>query len=175
MICPVCCAPSISMSRITATHQNTRWMRPQWNPAFYSGERKRIGLPAPLTQSLLLHECEEHHITDDGNARMRCLAMFFAAFLSGLSVFALIFVGYDLSSGRGIHPIAGAYLIGLSLSLIFGYIAFQPNPLEASIRIIGFDLDFQHVWLQLKNAEYRRQFVEENPTTTELVNWVEMA
>lgn len=174
-ICPVCCAPSTSISTVSATPQNRQWLRPHWNPAFYTRERRRFGLPSPVTKSLLLPVCEEHHITDDGNARMRCLAMLFAAFLSGLSVFALIFVGSDLSSGRGIHPIAIAYLAGLSLSLIFGYVAFRPNALEASVRVIGFDLDFQHVWLELKNPEYRKQFIMENQTISEFVNWVEMA
>ena len=106
---------------------------------------------------------------------MRCLAMLFAAFLSGLSIFALIFVSYDLSSGRGIHPIAIAYVVGLTLSLVFGYVAFRPNTLEASVGIIGFDPDFQHVWFELKNAEYRKQFIMENQTISEFVNWVEMA
>ncbi len=163
------------MSRISVTPQNRQWLRPHWNPAFYARERRRFGLPASVPRSLPLYVCEDHHITDDGNARMRCLAMLFAAFLSGLSIFALIFVGYDLSSGRGIHPIAIAYFVGLSLSLIFGYVAFRPNSIEASVRIIGFDFDFQYVWLQLKNPEYRKLFITENQTTSEFVNWVEMA
>ncbi len=173
--CPVCCAPSTSISTVSATPQNKQWLRPHWNPAFYARERRRIGLPNPITKSFLVHVCEEHHITDDGDARMRCLAMLFAALLSGLSIFALIFVGSDLSSGRGIHPLAIAYLVGLSLSLTFGYVAFRPNALEASVRIIGFDFDFERVWLELKNAEYRRQFIMENQAISEIVNWVEMA
>jgi hypothetical protein len=150
-ICPVCCSPSTSTIQITTTPQSKQWLRPHWNSAFYAGNRRGLGFLVPAAKSFLVPVCEEHTFSDDGTIRMRGLAMLLAALLSGMSVFALIFVGYDISSGRGIHPLSIIYIMGLVLSLAFGYIAFRPNALESSIRIIGFDFDMQHVWLQFKN------------------------
>jgi len=174
-ICPVCCSPSTSTTQITTTPRNKQWLRPHWNPSFYSSDRRRLGLPSPASKSFLIHVCEEHNISDDGNARMRALAMLLASILSGMSVFALIFVSYDVSSGRGIHPITTIYILGLFLSLIFGYIAFRPNALESSVKIIGFDFDLQNVWLQFKTPEYRLRFIQENQMGSEFVNWIVMA
>jgi len=174
-ICPVCGSPSTSTTRITTTPRSKPWLRPNWNPAFYSSNRRRLGLPTAVSKSFLVHVCEEHYVTDDDNVRLRGLAMLLTAILSGMSVFALIFVGYDLSSGRGIHPITTVYVICLLLSLIFGYIAFRPNALESSMKIIGFDFDLQHVWLQFKNPEYRQRFIQENKMGSEIANWVVMA
>jgi hypothetical protein len=174
-ICPVCCSPSTSTTRITTTPRNKQWLRPHWNPSFYAGDRRRLGLPIPESKSFLVPVCEEHSIADEGNIRMRGLAMLLAAILSGMSVFALIFIGYDISSGRGIHPITTVYILGLFLSLVFGYVAFRPNALESSVKIIGFDFDLQNVWLQLKNPEYRLRFVQENQLGSEYVNWIVMA
>lgn len=106
---------------------------------------------------------------------MRGLSMLLAAILGGMSIFALIFTGYDLSSGRGIHPIAAIYIVALFLSLVFGYVAFRPTALEASVKIIGFDFDIQNVWFQFENPEYRMRFIEENQMGSEIVNWIVMA
>ena len=50
--------------------------------------------------------------------------------------------------------------------------AFRPNVLESAVKIIGFDFDVQYVWFYLKNAEYRRRFIEENEMNAELVSWI---
>jgi hypothetical protein len=174
-ICPVCCSTSTSTTRITTTPPHKQWLRPQWNPSFYASDRRRLRLQTPSSKSFLIYVCEDHHMTDDDNARLRFLAMLLAAVLSGMSIFALIFVGYDISSGRGIHPISTAYFLMLSLSLIFGYFAFRPNILESSVKIIGFDFDVQNVWLQFKNPDYRQRFIQENQTAAELANWIILA
>jgi len=101
--------------------------------------------------------------------------MLLVAILCGMSVFALMFISYDVSSGRGIHPISTFYIFTLVFSLVVGYIAFRPNALESSLKIIGFDFDVQNVWFQFKNPEYRRRFIQENQMGSEIVNWVVMA
>jgi hypothetical protein len=174
-ICPVCNDSSTKSTWISATPRNKQWLRPYWNPAFYSSTRKRLGIPAPISKSFQLHVCDDHNESDDGNIRIRGLVMLFTAILSGISIFALIFTGYDISSGRGVHPIASMYLLLLVLSLFLGYIAFKPTALEASVKIIGFDFDLQYVWIQLKDPEYRKRFLEENKSNSEIVNWIIMA
>jgi hypothetical protein len=174
-ICPVCTVSSTNTALISAKPNSKQWLRPHWNPAFYAGGGKRLGIPVASSKSFLLHVCDDHNVTDDGNVRIRVLAMLLAAILSGMSIFALIFTSYDITSGHGVHPITSVYLLALALSLVFGYIAFRPTSLEASVRIIGFDFDMQHVWLQLKNPEYRQRFLEENQMNSEIVNWIVMA
>jgi hypothetical protein len=90
----------------------------------------------------------------------------------GSTVLAVMFAGSDIWAGQ---PIAGwvyPYMIFLLLTAIFGYIAFRPNPLESAIKIIGFDFEMQHVWLQVKRRDYLDALMKENGMATELVSWV---
>jgi hypothetical protein len=163
-VCPVCASSSTTLTRISAKQNSKQWLRPHWNPAFDASSK-----------NFLLYVCEDHNVADEGSMRVRGLAMLLASILVGMSVFALIFAGYDIASGYGIHPITIIYLLALAFSFAFGYIAFRPTSLEAFVRIIGFDFDSKYVWLQLKNREYRERFLEENQMNSEIVNWIVIA
>ncbi|MBN2230114.1 MAG: hypothetical protein JW779_11050 [Candidatus Thorarchaeota archaeon] len=171
-ICPVCGAPSTHTTMISTKPTNKVWLRPSWNPGYSPTSRRRYGISQPQSKIFLIDVCDEHYFTDDANLRFRGFTMCLAALLIGMSVFALMFAGYDLSAGHGIHPLSYLYIVVLSLSIILGFFAFRPTALESAFRIIGFDFDVQYVWLELKNPNYRHKFIEENKAGAELVTWI---
>jgi hypothetical protein len=123
-------------------------------------------------KSFVVDVCEDHEMSDNAEVKMRGLSTLLASIIASVSVFALIYAGSDYWAGRPVSPWVYSYLVILTLSLILGYLAFKPSPLEASIRIIGFDFERQYVWIKLKNPEYLDQLMTGNPMAAELVNWV---
>ncbi len=116
--------------------------------------------------------CDDHSVSDNAELRVRGLSSIVASIVAGISIFALIYAGADYWVGRPVSPWVFSYLIILSLSLLFVYLAFRPSALEASFKIIGFDFDLQYVWFAMSNSIYRDQFIQENPLDAELVSWI---
>ena len=168
--CPVCGAPANKLARISTTSQRKVWLRPTWDPKFDMRGNNR--LENAEIKSFVVDVCEDHEMSDNAEIKMRGLSTLLASIIASVSVFALIFAGSDYWAGRPVSPWVYSYIVILALSLVIGYLAFKPSPLEASIRIIGFDFERQHVWIKLKNLEYMQQLMAENPMNAELVNWV---
>jgi len=168
--CPVCGLPATKTSRITTDPRRKVWMRPYWDPKSIPWGKNQIA--NTQTKSFLVNVCEEHAVTDNAEMRMRGLSTIIASIVAGISIFALIYSGADYWAGRLVGPWVYSYLLILSLSLLFVYVAFRPSALEASFRIIGFDFELQHVWLAMRNSTYRESFVNENPVAAELVTWI---
>jgi hypothetical protein len=146
------------------------WLRPHWDPHF--NKKGKNKLKSADIKSLLVDVCEDHVMSDNAELKIRGLSTLVASIIASISFFALIYAGSDYWAGRPVNPWTYSYILILSLSLILVYVAFRPSALEASIKIIGFDFERQHVWLRLKNREYMEQLMSENPMATELVNWV---
>jgi len=170
--CPVCGRPATTTTWITTTPQKKRWLRPDWNPGFSPTRRNRFGLSPPEKKNFLIGVCDDHQISDDGVRKLRGLSIFFVTIVASTSIFVLMFAGSEFWAGNGIQLWVEEYFVVLIISIIIGYIAFRPNALESSVKIIGFDFDVQYVWLHLKNEEYRRKFLEENALSAELVTWI---
>lgn len=146
------------------------WLRPQWDPKF--NVRRNKQLENDVVKSFIVDVCQDHEMSDNAELKLRALSTFIASIIAGVSLFALIYAGSDYWVGRPVSPWVYSYILILSLSLILAYVAFRPSALEASIKIIGFDFEQQHVWLRLKNRQYMEQLMSENPMAAELVNWV---
>ena len=166
--CPVCGEPPTATTLITTSPKRKRYLRPQWDPAFYS----QSGLSLPQKKTFLIPVCDDHEMLDDGVWRLRGIVSLFVAVVASSSIFVLMFAGSDIWNGYGIRPWVPGYFLILAISIILGYFAFRPNVLESAVKIIGFDFDVQYVWLNLKNPEYRRKFIEENKMNAELVSWI---
>jgi len=171
-LCPVCGEPTTATTLITTSPKSKRYLRPHWDPAFYSRSRKRLGLSSPQKKTFLVPVCNSHEIVDDGDWRMRSIAFLFVAVIASSSIFVLMFAGSDIWNGYGIRPWVPGYFLVLAISIIVAYLVFRPNVLESAVKIVGFDFDIQHVWFYLKNPEYRRRFIEENEMNAELVSWI---
>lgn len=168
--CPVCGAPASKTTRISTNPGRKVWLRPAWDPRFNPWGKNQLAMAE--TKSFLVDVCEDHSVSDNAEMRMRGLSSLIASIVAAVSIFALIFAGADYWAGNPVSPWAYTYLLILSLSLSFVYIAFRPSALEAAIRIIGFDFELQHVWLAMNNPTYKDLFVKENPTAAELVTWI---
>lgn len=155
---------------IMAGSRSRMLIRFHWNASFIdSGTRSA---KRPESKAFRIEVCEDHKITDEAEMRLRGLATCLATLMFGSTVFALMFAGSDIWAGQ---PIAGwvyPYMIFLVLTVLFGYVAFRPNPLESAMKIIGFDFEMQHVWLQVKRRDYLDALMRENPISAELVSWV---
>jgi hypothetical protein len=168
--CPVCGAPASKAACISATPKRKIWIRPYFDPRSYPwGKNQATNNEG---KSFLVGVCDDHSVSDNAELRVRGLSSIVASIVAGISIFALIYAGADYWVGRPVSPWVFSYLIILSLSLLFVYLAFRPSALEASFKIIGFDFDLQYVWFAMSNSMYRDQFVQENSLDAELVSWI---
>ncbi|MHA1863647.1 MAG: hypothetical protein ACTSWA_07750 [Candidatus Thorarchaeota archaeon] len=170
--CPVCGEPTTTTTLITTSPKKKRYLRPQWDPAFSSQSRKRLGLSLPQKKTFPIPVCESHETSDDGEWRLRGIVSLFVAVIASSLIFVFMFAGSDIWNGYGIRPWVPGYFLVLAFSIIIGYLAFRPSLLECAVKIIGFDFDVQYVWLYLKDPKYRRNFISENEMTAELVSWI---
>ena len=170
--CPICGAPATTVTSITTIPRKKHWLRPHWQPGFTTSERQRLGLTLEEKKSFLVHVCENHDYSDNGELRFRTLMMLLLAIAVSLSVFVFIFNVGSILNGYGLSPWTRSFIVFSIILATIGYYAFRPNALERAIQIIGFDFDVQYVWFHLQNETYRTKFLEANPMNAELVNWI---
>jgi hypothetical protein len=171
-VCPVCGNPARAKTRMTTIPNKKTWLRPSWDPAFTPSARRRFGISAPPSSTFLIPVCEEHVIEDESDCRYRTLCMICNGIVIAIAVFSLMSVGSDLWLGRGFSVwgyIAALLIITTMASTL---LAFRARPLEASVKIVGFDYAAQYVWIAFRDPEYRRRFLEENEMNAELVRWI---
>jgi hypothetical protein len=168
--CPVCGAPATTSTRISTHPRSKIWHNPAWDARFLTAKEQQ--LTAAETKSFLVDVCADHTISDNAEMRARTLSTFVASLIACISIFALIYAGADVWAGRPISPWIYSYVVIFFSSLFLVYISFRPSAFETSFKIIGFDFELQYVWIMLSSPSYREQFVEENPLSAELVNWV---
>ncbi|MHA1575789.1 MAG: hypothetical protein ACTSU3_00370 [Candidatus Thorarchaeota archaeon] len=171
-ICPICGDTASKPARITTAPGRKEYLRPEWDPLFYSSARKRIGMQKPETKSLLVHVCDEHYRSDDGDTNYKLLCFIGDGCLSAMLVFVLFIIGGDFWNGRPIHPYFFVFIGVFFLAIGTTVYAFRAAPLQSAIQIIGFDMGLQNIWLKLKIPEYREAFIEENQMHAELVEWI---
>lgn len=168
-ICPVCGEE--------ATHTNQIVTSPRKTKFFSSGpmtpyDRRRLGIPLPEVRTFHVHVCDDHGLEDGGIMRFRAATTFYASLAVALLIFAIMMVGSDLWLGRPISFWAGIFFMFFGAMMILSYIAFKPYGLEVAFRIVGFDYDMRHVWLQLLNPHYRDAMIQQNSMNAELVSWI---
>ncbi len=170
-MCPVCGIKCSETTRLTASTNRRRYLRPYWDPNFArSGKRMNPGNPE--TRSFIIPVCEDHKRPDVGEANYRILCTLGDGIMFCVFFFAVLIAGGDLWSGRTVSTSFYATAAIFFASLFVTALAFRPNILRSSVRIIGFDLDFQYIWLDFRNTEYREAFIKENQMNVELVWWV---
>jgi hypothetical protein len=170
-ICPVCCEPATEMSIMAATYGNReRYYEP---PTRVSYMRLGAGAKGKETKFFRVPVCANHYISEDedhGGHKAYCIT--FDVIGIALVFFALIMASHDFRLGRPIPSWVSMILIIFVIMLAMTRFVFNINPLESSIRIIGFDKNMINVWFEFQNHEYRDKFIEENPMNAELVKWI---
>ena len=171
-MCPVCGSIVTKTVRVSTIPGRTRWLRPYWDPMYGPRARRRFGISLPQAQTFLVPICEDHHYGDESEWRYRVVCLIVNGIIISALFIALVTMGGNFWLGRAnpfwVYPVLTVFVVAMVLS----YLAFRSNPFESAFRIVGFDAALQHIWLQLKNHEYRDAFLNENPMSSELVSWI---
>lgn len=171
-MCPVCGSTVTKTVRVSTIPGGTRWLRPYWDPLHGPRARRRFGISLPQAQTLIVPVCEEHHYGDENESRYRLVCIIIDGIIISALFIALLNMASNFWLGRAnpfwVYPVLTAFVVAMVLS----YLAFRSNPFESAFRIVGFDAALQHIWLRLKNHEYRDAFLNENPMSSELVSWI---
>ncbi|MBN2230706.1 MAG: hypothetical protein JW779_14045 [Candidatus Thorarchaeota archaeon] len=171
-ICPVCGAPSTTTTRYTIETGRKQYLLRSWDPYYAPNVRRRQGIITPNLNVLQINVCEKHYYSDEGEYRYKSLCLVTDGLAIAFMVFGLMFIGDAISRSRAIPFWAMIFIYFFILSMIASAIAFRPNKLLRSVRIIGFDPGMQYVLLAFENPSYREVFLKENPMNSELVSWV---
>ena len=171
-MCPICGSNVTKTIRVSTIPGWKRWLRPQWGPMHGSRARRRFGISLPQALTFIVPVCEEHHYVDESEWRYRLLCVI----IDGILIFALFIAllnrGSNFWLGQATAFWVDYVLAAFVVAMVSSYLAFRLNPFESAFRIVGFDAALQHIWLQLKNHEYRDAFLNENPVSSELVSWI---
>jgi hypothetical protein len=168
-MCPVCGSETNRVTKVVTTHNNTKFLS-RGATAHY--DRKLLGIPSPDVKTFHVYVCEEHDLEDGGIMRLRAASTFYAALAVCMLVFAVMFIGSDLSNGRPLTIWTVLFFTFVGATMALAFVAFQPYGIETAFKIIGFDYDLRHVWLQLHNPVYRNAMLNENGTDADLVSWI---
>ncbi len=171
-ICPICGKDATKPARIITTPSRKRYLTTFWDPALHpvAGRRLRESQTPPKT--LLLHVCEDHYQSDEGDTHYKLFCLICDGLLAAFFVFAMLIIGGNIWAGHIPDAIPVAVVGTFFLAMFITVWAFRAGPLAQSVKVIGFDLGEQNVWLQMKLDEYREAFMEENAMNAELVKWI---
>ncbi|MFW9802527.1 MAG: hypothetical protein ACFFFC_07745 [Candidatus Thorarchaeota archaeon] len=168
-MCPVCGSETNGVTKVVTTHNNTKFLS---RGAMAHYDRKLVGTPVPDIKTFHVYVCEDHDLEDGGIMRLRAASTFYAALAVCMLVFAVMLIGNDLSHGRPLTVWTALFFtfVGATMTLVF--VAFRPYGIETAFKIVGFDYDLRHVWLQLENPTYRNAMLQENAMDSELASWI---
>ncbi len=168
-MCPVCGEEATHTNQVVTTPTKTQFLSLGPMTPY---ERRRIGIPTPEVKTFHVYVCEDHGLDDGGIMRFRAASSFYASLALSMLVFAIMVIGSDLWLGRPLTLWTGLFLVFVGTTMILAFVAFRPYGLEAAFKIIGFDYDLRHVWLQLQNPSYREAMFRMNAMDAELVSWI---
>jgi len=172
-ICPICGDSATKTSRITSTPGKKQYLRPEWDPAFHPSVRRRMGsIQQPETKTLLVYVCDAHYRSVSSDTNYKLLCFIGDGCLSAMLIFVLFMIGGNIWSDRPVNPYFFAFIGIFFLAVGATIYAFRAGPLQSAIRIVGFDMGLQNIWLLLKQPDYRDAFIRENQMHAELIQWV---
>ena len=171
-MCPICGSSVTKTIRVTTIPGRKQWLRPHWDPMYSARARRSVGISLPQAQTFIVPVCEAHHYRDESEWRYRLVCLIIDGILLSMLFIAFLNMGSNFWLGRvnpfWVYPVLAVFAVAMVLS----YLVFKPNQFETAFRIVGFDADLQHVWLKLKNHEYRDVLLNENPMSSEIVSWI---
>jgi hypothetical protein len=170
--CPVCGRQATEIVRMRISRSGSKFLRRQWDPVYSPYVRGRRHIQSPEIKTLPVQVCEDHADPDAGTDRYRTLCIVSDGLLVGFLLFSLLFLGDRISRGQSLtfwpFLFIGLFTIAMGLTTI----AFQPNAVARAVDIVGFDPAMQNVMIAFKSSEYRKEFMEANLMTAELVSWI---
>ena len=168
--CPVCSSNATKTIRISAVPGRKQWNRPAWDHDWY--DRGRSSNSLSQGQTFIVPVCEDHHYVEESESRYHQTCIIIDGIIISVLLIALMIMGSNFWLGRANPFWVYSVLTVFVVAMVLSYFAFRSNPFELAFRIVGFDAALQHIWLQLKNHEYRDAFLKRNPMSSELVSWI---
>ena len=153
------------------TKAGKQYLRRSWEYAYgpYVARRHE---QLPEMKVLPIQVCADHAHPDDGTDRYQSLCVIIDGLLMAFVAFSLLIIGDSISRARPISFWPFFYIGLFGIALLLSAVAFSPNVLEKSVKIIGFDSGMRNVLISFKRSDYREQFMNENQMTAELVSWI---
>ncbi len=170
--CPVCGAPATKVLRLKIAKSGKQNLRRTWDYAYGPYVRQRSDRLQKEMKVLLIQVCEDHAHPDDGSERYQSLCLIADGIIAALLVFGLLFIGDSISRALPIPLWSFLSIVLFGIALLFTMVAFRPNAVEQAVNIVGFDPGMQNVLLAIKRPDYRRELLQENQMTAELVSWI---
>ncbi|MGY5855992.1 MAG: hypothetical protein RTS72_05280 [Candidatus Thorarchaeota archaeon] len=169
--CPVCGSPATKVVRVKIAKTGKQYLRRSWEYAYGPYVRHRPK-QLPEMKAFPIQVCEDHAHPDAGSDRYQSLCLIVDGLLMASVVFSLLIIGDSIARVRPIAFWALACIGLFGVALLLTAVAFSPNALEKSVKIIGFDGGMQNVLIAFRRSDYREQFINENQMTAELVSWI---
>ena len=174
-ICPVCGDPAEDIMPIIIIPSQYKSLRPSLDYMYPSYGRRQNDALSHVKKTLQVPVCANHHYTDEGAERTKSYCIVFDGLALVYLILAMLAFGNEFWTRGSLSPwmLFAAAIFGTFL--ILTYAVFRPGPVEAAIKIIGFDRGLHHIWIQFKRTQYRYEFMKENAMTAELVKWIRKA
>lgn len=170
--CPVCGASATNVVRMKIAKTRKQYLRRSWQYPYGPYVRHRYDSQMPEMKVLPIQVCEDHAHPDDGTDRYQSLCLIVDGFLLASLILSLLFIGDRIWRADPIPSWTFLIISLFGIAMLFTFVAFSPNTLEKSVKIVGFDFGMQNVLLAFKRSDYREQFMNENQMTAELVSWI---
>lgn len=165
-VCPVCGAPATKVVLLKIAKGS------QWEHAYGPYVPLKHRSQPHEMKALPIQVCEDHAHPDAGTDRYQSLCIIVGGLLMACVTFSLLIIGDSISRAQPIPFWTFLYIGLFGFVLLLSAVAFRPNALEKSVKIVGFDGGMQNVLIAFKRSEYREQFMNENQMTAELVSWI---
>ena len=169
--CPVCGTPATKVARLKIAKSGKQYLRRSWEYPLPRYVMRNSSQQLDM-KFLPIQVCEDHAHPDAGTDRYQSLCIIVGGFLMVCVTFSLMVIGDSISRARSIPFWAFLYIGFFGVAMLLTAVAFSPNALEKSVKVIGFDAGMQNVLIAFRRSDYREQFMNENQMTAELVRWI---
>ena len=171
-VCAVCGGPATKRIPLTIVGGGRRrYLSAWWDPT-YSRPSRIMSQP---TKIITLPVCDDHVLGTQDYCRLRLLCLIGTAFMAALGWMAFFVIGDSLWRGQMPPVWALLAMAGLLIAIALSIYSFRPKGVERAVRIVGFDPSLTHIIAHFTSREFRDRFLQENPNTAELINWIIVA
>lgn len=171
-VCPVCMASPEDLVSVTVIEKSIYQKREGETPSVWSSG---ISAPDPALRSgrvatFWVPTCMKH-----GSGKLRTLRtrfvpilVFFIVFYPAL-YFALALVSAQYNPRPILEPLVGL-IVTVGLMIATAFYGFYPRPLERTLRFVDIDTIHDLVFLEIRNSQYAKRFLELNAMHSEQID-----
>lgn len=171
-ICPVCSSPATTSTLVTIAPSRKRYLSASWDPVYIRPRLRDVFIRSHEIVRFSVPVCDFHNYLDETEWRYKVACLIFDGLCAAATVLAYLVLGGTLWHNEPVPFWVMGIITLFAIFMILTKLAYRPNPFRRSFKIVGFDVGLQNVLFMFKNKKYRQAFIDENPMTTELINWI---